>query len=93
MAHFAELNPENEVLRVLVVPDDQEHRGAEFLHKDLGLGGIWVQCSYTGSIRGVFPGQGFKYDPEADVFVAPVINDTPADVLARLEGLSDARTD
>jgi hypothetical protein len=46
MAHFAEISESNIVLRVLVVGDDQEHRGQEFMADDLGLGGTWVQTSY-----------------------------------------------
>ncbi|MAE50123.1 hypothetical protein CMI48_04850 [Candidatus Pacearchaeota archaeon] len=47
MAHFAEIDQNNIVLRVLVVGDDQEHRGQEFLADDLGLGGTWIQTSYN----------------------------------------------
>ena len=47
MAHFAEIDAAGIVLRVLVVPDDQEHRGQEFMADDLGLGGTWVQTSYN----------------------------------------------
>ena len=47
MAHFAEVDAAGIVLRVLVVPDDQEHRGQEFMADDLGLGGTWVQTSYN----------------------------------------------
>lgn len=71
MAHFAELDQNNIVLRVLVVPDEQEHRGEQFLAEDLGLGGRWIQTSYNNRIRGVFAGPGFTYDPENDVFIAP----------------------
>lgn len=71
MAHFAEISATNKVLRVLVVPDEQEHRGQDFLSKDLGLGGTWVQCSYNNRIRKQFPGKGYEYDPENDVFIAP----------------------
>ena len=46
MAHFAEINESNIVLRVLVVGDDQEHRGQEFMADDIGLGGTWIQTSY-----------------------------------------------
>ena len=49
MAHFAEIGPDNIVIRVLVVPDEQEHRGQEFMADDLGLGGTWVQTSYNTS--------------------------------------------
>ena len=46
MAHFAELDASNTVTRVLVVPDEDEHRGQEFLADDMGLGGTWIQTSY-----------------------------------------------
>ena len=45
MAHFAKV--ENGIVtQVLVVGDDQEHRGQEFLANDLGLGGTWIKTSY-----------------------------------------------
>jgi len=70
MAHFAEIDENNIVTQVLVVPDEQEHRGQEYLANDLGLGGTWVQTSYNHKIRKQFAGIGFKYDLEADVFVS-----------------------
>ena len=46
MAHFAKV--ENGIVtQVLVVGDDQEHRGQEFLANDLGLGGTWIKTSYN----------------------------------------------
>jgi hypothetical protein len=71
MAHYAEVDSTGVVLRVLVVPDEQEHRGQDYLANDLTLGGTWIQCSYNGRIRKQYPGPGFTYDPAADVFVAP----------------------
>lgn len=71
MAHFAEIDEENIVLRVLVVSDDQEHRGQEFLANDLGLGGTWIQCSYNNNMRKQYPGPGFVYNQEADIFISP----------------------
>jgi len=47
MAHFAEIDEHNIVLRVLVVHNDDEQRGQEFLADDLGLGGTWIQTSYN----------------------------------------------
>jgi hypothetical protein len=47
MAHFAEIDADNIVLRVLVVSNDDEHRGQEFLADDLGFGGTWIQTSYN----------------------------------------------
>lgn len=81
MAHFAELSPENVVLRVLVVDNqditdakggEQEALGIAFLRKLFGPSSRWVQTSYSGSFRGCYAGEGMQYDPGADVFFAPV---------------------
>lgn len=71
MAHFAEIDNSNIVLRVLVVPDEQEQRGQAFLADDLGLGGVWVQTSYNGTIRRRFAAVGGSYDPVLDAFLPP----------------------
>lgn len=68
MAHFAQINEDNIVIQVLVVPDAEEHRGEEYLH-ELGLAGRWVQTSITNRIRGVFALQGMVYLPEVDKFM------------------------
>ena len=69
MAHFAEIDSNNVVLRVIVVADEHEANGPEWCH-DL-LGGTWVQTSYNHRIRKQYAGIGFTYDADADVFVAP----------------------
>jgi hypothetical protein len=56
MAHFAEIDT-NTVLRVLVVHNDYEHQGQEFLADTLGFGGTWIQTSYN--TRG-----GIHYGPD-----------------------------
>lgn len=71
MAHFAEVNNNNIVLRVLVVDNSLEHRGADFLANDLGLGGTWIQTSYNGNFRKNFAGIGYIYDAVRDAFIAP----------------------
>ncbi len=71
MAHFAEIDENNKVLRVLVVDNLQEHRGQEFLAIDCGLGGTWIQTSYNSNIRGKFAGAKDVYDVEADRFYPP----------------------
>ena len=71
MAHFAEIDENNIVTRVLVVPDAEEHRGQEFLANDLGLGGLWIQTSYNAKIRKNFAGIGFEFDATRDAFIAP----------------------
>jgi len=81
MAHFARIDETNTVTEVLVVPDDQEHRGHEFLAVDLGLGGTWLQTSYN-THRGIhseggtplrknFAGIGYTYDSVRDAFIPP----------------------
>jgi hypothetical protein len=81
MAHFAEIDQTNKVVRVLVVPDEQQHRGQEFLSDDLGLGGTWLQTSYNTwggvhlaggtPLRKNYAGIGYTYDPARDAFIGP----------------------
>ena len=49
MAHFAEIDSNNIVTRVLVVDDANAADGQNFLANTLGLGGTWVQTSYNTS--------------------------------------------
>jgi hypothetical protein len=69
MAHFAELDDNNVVLRVLVVPNEQEHRGEDYLAIDCNLGGRWIQTSFNNQIRGAFAGEGMTYDINLDRFL------------------------
>ena len=71
MAHFAEIDENNVVLRVLVVDNEQEHRGEEFLSVDLGLGGRWIQTSYNGNFRKMYAGVGYIYNEDLDIFLPP----------------------
>jgi hypothetical protein len=81
MAHFAEIDENNIVIRVLVVPDDEEHRGHDFLANDLNLGGIWLKTSYNTVMgehlfgktpyRKNYAGIGFTYDVDRDAFIPP----------------------
>ena len=70
MAHFAEIDENGVVLRVLVVPDAQEHRGQDYMAVDLALGGTWVQTSYNARIRKNYAGIGMTYDAARDAFIA-----------------------
>jgi len=72
MAHFAEIDSNNVVLRVLVVSDEHEHRGQEFLANDCGLGGTWIQTSYNANMRGKYAGISDIYDEVNDEFYTPV---------------------
>lgn len=80
MAHFAELDSNNIVLRILVVDNEKlidengnesEQKGVDFLKNLFGNETNWVQCSYNSNFRKIYPGIGFKYDPIADVFISP----------------------
>jgi hypothetical protein len=79
MAYFAEISEFNKVTRVLSIPNEQEHRGQEFLANDLGLGGTWIQTSFNTingehllggtPLRKNFAGIGFTYDESRDAFI------------------------
>jgi hypothetical protein len=81
MAHFAQIDDTNIVIEVLVVPEEQQHRGQEFLADDLGLGGVWIQTSYNTwagihteggtPLRKNYAGIGFTYDADRDAFIPP----------------------
>lgn len=71
MAHFAKLSATNIVEWVIVVPNEEEHRGQDFINNVLKLPGRWVQTSYNANIGGVFAGKGFSYDPETGMFREP----------------------
>jgi hypothetical protein len=76
MAHFAELDDNNIVLRVIVVSDDDCDRkpfpescliGSALLNKFFG--GKWKQTSYNNNFRKSFAGIGMEYDESNDVFI------------------------
>lgn len=69
MAHFAELDENNIVLRVLVTDNDFPNEGYDWLVDNLG--GTWVQTSYNANFRKNFAGVGFSYDAERDAFIPP----------------------
>jgi len=69
MAHWAELDENNTVIRVTVGDNNDPDEGYQWLMDNLG--GVWVQTSYNGTIRGNFAGIGFTYDGELDAFIPP----------------------
>lgn len=78
MAHFAELDENNIVLRVLVIADkdtaddkgnEKEEIGIAFCKSLFGEDTKWVQTSYNGNFRGHFAGVKDLYDAENDTFV------------------------
>lgn len=78
MAHFAELDDNNTITRVIVVNDadckdpdgnEVEAIGVAFCNKLLG--GRWVQTSYNSNIRKRYAGIGYTYNEQYNVFIAP----------------------
>jgi len=72
MAHFAEIDENNKVIRVLVINDSDAINGQSFLAETLNLGGRWIQTSYNGNIRFNYAAIGYTYDSIDDAFVAPM---------------------
>ena len=69
MSHWAEIDENNVVLRVLVGNNDEPGEGYDWLIENLG--GTWLQTSYNGTIRKNFAGVGFTYNEELDAFLPP----------------------
>ena len=80
MAHFAELNSSNEVLRVIVVSNDDVNANGGDQHADAetfvttivphSTGGVaWKQCSYNNNFRKQYAGMGYTYNSSKDKFI------------------------
>jgi hypothetical protein len=78
VAHFAELDENNVVKRVIVVDnkDTSDANGNEIDSIGVAfcqklLGGNWKQTSYNGKVRKNYAGIGYTYRADIDAFVAP----------------------
>jgi len=78
MAHFAEIDENNVVQRVIVVANkdtadangnEVESIGVAFCQRLLS--GNWKQTSYNGNFRKNYAGIGYTYRADIDAFVAP----------------------
>ena len=82
MAHFAELNNSNEVIRVVVISnDDVEANGGELSsgaetfvtglvpHSEDGV--VWKQTSYNNNFRKQYAGIGDTFDVSKNKFIKP----------------------
>jgi len=77
MAHFAELDENNVVTKVIVVHNNElldgetesEAKGVSFCASLFGHTN-WIQTSYNNNIRKQFAGIGYTYDSESDIFIA-----------------------
>lgn len=63
MSHFAEIDENNVVVRVIVAEQDFIDSGA------VGDPKNWVQTSFNASIRKNFAAKGYMYDKEKDMFI------------------------
>lgn len=79
MAHFAELDEQNTVVRVVVISNDdildengveQEQLGIDLCNQHVGSAN-WIQTSYNNNFRKMFGQPGFIYVPDADLFYDP----------------------
>lgn len=71
MAHWAELDENNVVIRVLV-GDNNDPAGDEgYSWLINNLGGRWIKTSYNGTIRKNYAGKLWTYDEQRDAFIPP----------------------
>ena len=65
MSHFAEIDKDGVVQRVIVAEQDFINSGS------VGDSFNWVQTSYNNNFRKQFAGVGFTYDKSKDIFISP----------------------
>jgi hypothetical protein len=71
MSHWAEIDENNIVLRVLVGDNSEPDEGEAFMKS---LGGTWVKTSYNAATNGFrknYAGIGYSYDTGRNAFIAP----------------------
>ena len=82
MAHFAELDSNNVVKRVIVVGNDVETAAGPLGENDMHVdgetwcvnffkGGNWKQTSYNNNFRKQYCGKGYTFDAAKNKFISP----------------------
>jgi len=82
MAHFAELDNNNVVTRVIVVGNDVTTAAGPLGENDMHVdgetwcinffkGGTWKQTSYNNNFRKQYAGKGYTFDSAKDKFIQP----------------------
>jgi hypothetical protein len=74
MSHWAEINSNSKVVRVLVGDNNDPNGDEGYKWLIDNLGGTWIKTSVnaaTNDFRGKFAGIGDTYDADKDIFVAP----------------------
>lgn len=76
MAHFAEINSNNIVTRVIVGDNNDPNGDEGYKWITETFGGRWIQTSYNNNFRGKFAGIGDVYDEVNDIFYTPTVEET-----------------
>lgn len=71
MSHWAEIDDNNIVIRVLVGDNNDPNGDEGYQWLIDNLGGRWIKTSYNNKIRKQYAGVGFIYDEANDVFIRP----------------------
>ena len=82
MAHFAELDSNNVVTRVVVIDNNISTAAGPLGENDMHVdgetwcvnffkGGNWKQTSYNNNFRKQYAGKGYTYDAAKDKFISP----------------------
>ena len=74
MAHFAELDNDNKVIRVLVTDNDALEGDEGYTWLVNTFGGTWAKTSYNGNFGGKFAGPGDTWD--GNEFIAAPVEET-----------------
>ena len=85
MAHFAELDNDNKVLRVIVVGNDVTTAAGPLGDNDMHVdgetwcvnffkGGNWKQTSYNHNFRKQYCGKGYTFDSAKNKFISPQLH-------------------
>lgn len=79
MAHFARIDENNIVQEVIVISDEFEQNGQDYINNVLNKDGRWLQTSYNTingehrnggtPFRGNYAGIGYYYDENLDAFI------------------------
>jgi hypothetical protein len=80
MAHYAELNDNNEVINIVYMDneiildengEENEELGIAHLHEHHGPNKKWVRTSYNANFRGNYASFGDIYREDIDAFIKP----------------------
>jgi hypothetical protein len=93
MAHFAKIDNDGNVLEVHVINNVDIDGGAfpesealgQAWQASHGIEGNFVQCSFSGSFRGAYPGPGWTWKPnkkhkDGGLFIGPPPGEMPDEV-------------